>query len=117
PQGVFVLAGSDGSGDSYSVEVCTRVPPSASCTDFFGVMSILRPADAVPSEADPDSDVYGAVRTDMVWSTSLAQLAATASDAPAAVLTSGCYPPPGFDDRQKAVVFSWSWDFSVLPPS
>ncbi|GIL61141.1 hypothetical protein Vafri_15548, partial [Volvox africanus] len=80
-------------------------------------MSLMRPADAMPSEADLESDVYGAVRSDMVWSATLAQLAAAASDASAAVLTSGCYPPPGFDDRQKAVVFSWSWDFSVLPPS
>ncbi|GIL92807.1 hypothetical protein Vretifemale_20286, partial [Volvox reticuliferus] len=117
PHGVFVLTTSDGSGDGYSMEVCTRVPSSATCADFFGVMYILRPADALPSEADLDSDMYGAVHADMVWSSSLAQLAATASDSSAAVLTSGCYPPPGFDERQKAVVFSWSWDFSVLPPS
>ncbi|GIL92806.1 hypothetical protein Vretifemale_20285, partial [Volvox reticuliferus] len=116
-QGVFVMAPSDGSYNPYSVEVCTRVPSSATCADFFGVMYILRPADALPSEADLDSDMYGAVHSDMVWSSSLAQLAATASDSSAAVLTSGCYPPPGFDERQTAVVFSWSWDFSVLPPS
>ncbi|EFJ43090.1 hypothetical protein VOLCADRAFT_96782 [Volvox carteri f. nagariensis] len=121
PHGIFVLAPSDGSYNSYSVEVCTRVPKAvaAACPLSFGVMSILRPADAMPTEADPYGP-YGAVLPQTTWSNPLAQLAAAraaAEESIPAVITSGCAPPPGLDEKNKAVVFSWGWDFSSLPPS
>ncbi|EFJ47607.1 hypothetical protein VOLCADRAFT_91907 [Volvox carteri f. nagariensis] len=115
PEGVFVLASSDGSGQRYTVEVCTVASPPAAvaCAESFGVLSVLRPADAWPSEADNLKNVtYSATH----WSSKAAQRAAAASDSPAAVLTSTCAPPPGIDFRRK-VVFSWGWDFDGLPPS
>ncbi|KXZ56211.1 hypothetical protein GPECTOR_1g183 [Gonium pectorale] len=115
PEGLYVLAGSDGTGNAYFVEVCTRVPLTANCPDFFGVMSLMRPADALGPMA-PAAGPYGAVRLNGPWSSALAQAAAAAADMPSAVLTSACAPPPGIDGQRKAV-FSWGWDFGSLPPS
>ncbi|EFJ47606.1 hypothetical protein VOLCADRAFT_91906 [Volvox carteri f. nagariensis] len=119
PDGVFVTttASVTGAGKSYSIEVCTVLTlEPAACTDLYGVISVLRPADAWPSEADLYLYEYGAVNSSMRWSADSVQRAAAASDSPAAVLTSTCAPPPGIDFRRK-VVFSWGWDFDGLPPS
>ncbi|GLI65031.1 hypothetical protein VaNZ11_008396, partial [Volvox africanus] len=118
PDGVFVLTDSSGVLESFSVEVCARVPQEAVCSEAFGVMSIMRPADAWPSETIIIANgPYGAVRSvPTPWSSYVALLAATAADSPLAVLTSSCAPPPGIDAWRK-VVFSWGWDFGGLPPS
>ncbi|GIL44680.1 hypothetical protein Vafri_2208, partial [Volvox africanus] len=116
PEGVFVLAGSDGSYNSYSVEVCTLVPRGALCDNLYGVMSIIRPADAWPSDTDPYGE-YGTVfYSPSGWSSEYARRAAAAADSPLSVLTSSCAPPPGISNLRK-VVFSWGWDFGGLPPS
>ncbi|GIL76022.1 hypothetical protein Vretifemale_5765, partial [Volvox reticuliferus] len=116
PGGVFVLAGSDGGYNSYSVEICTLVPRDTICANLHGVMSVLRPMDAWPSEIDPYGE-YGAVLYSITaWSPEHARLAATAADSPLAVLTSSCAPPPGINPK-GGVVFSWGWDFGGLPPS
>ncbi|KAG2425899.1 hypothetical protein HYH02_014900 [Chlamydomonas schloesseri] len=117
PAGVYVLAASDGAGTAYSVDVCTRVPADTRCPDFFGVMSVLRPAAALPTAANTSLGApYGAIRSHLSWSPAAAQAAAAAADSPLAVLTSACTPPPGVDASRK-LVYSWGWDFTGLPPS
>ncbi|KAG2440857.1 hypothetical protein HXX76_003711 [Chlamydomonas incerta] len=117
PEGVFALAASDGAGTAYSVDVCTRVPADTRCPDFFGVMSVLRPAAALPAAANTSAGApFGAIRGPLLWSPAAAQAAAAAAGSPLAVLTSACTPPPGVDASRK-VVYSWGWDFSGLPPS
>ncbi|PNH12322.1 hypothetical protein TSOC_000816 [Tetrabaena socialis] len=121
PEGIFALAPADGSGQAYSLEVCTLAP--AKCSDSFGVMKVLRPADAFPSTLAPQaalntSAVYGAVRlpTAVGWTAAWAQAAAAAADSASAAVTSACAPPPNIDG-QRRLVFSWGWNFDALPPS
>eukprot|EP00198_Chlamydomonas_reinhardtii_P001149 XP_001690484.1 predicted protein [Chlamydomonas reinhardtii] len=117
PDGVYALAASDGAGTAYSVDVCTRVPADTRCPDFFGVMSVMRPATALPAATNTSAGApYGAIRSPVTWTAAAAQAAAAAADSPLAVLTSACTPPPGVDASRK-LVYSWGWDFSGLPPS
>ncbi|GLI65028.1 hypothetical protein VaNZ11_008443 [Volvox africanus] len=111
-QGVFVRARTDGSHRNYTIEVCARLPQAAPCSNFFGIMSVMRTSDAFSSEAVLSPNRI----SPPPWSQRLAQLAAVAADSPAAILTSTCVPPPGISNLRK-VVFSWGWDFGGLPPS
>ncbi|KAG2497811.1 hypothetical protein HYH03_004082 [Edaphochlamys debaryana] len=98
PEGVFVLAGADGKGKAYSVEVCTRVPASAQpkCGFDFGVTQLLRPSDALPADMGDAQGPYGAARVTLAsWSALAVQAAARAADEAGNIVTGACSPPPG----------------------
>jgi hypothetical protein len=55
------------------------VPRNTTCANFFGVTSVFRPADALPTAA-PLANATGGVKAPVPWSEGWARLAAAAAD-------------------------------------